>query len=416
MKIETWRAPIHKIYAGLFYLTLAMVFLRGKALQWDLGPVEVSFSTAKNILCVLFAVGVVCWLFFAPRAKLKTPLDFLFLLWVPVFGISVLLSQQVKESFQALGVVFCYLGFYTLLMATVKKEEQVRKLILLGGLIAGVVCLVDLIYFGYVVSVSPVVPIIEDFPFWPGKNMLGLFSVVNISMAFGFLITPKSSSKKGKVLAFAVLFLNLAVLVVTFSRTAWVGLAVVFLALAVLRPKIFIPVILTGFLALALLAPGGLKGRILSMGNPHEDNVKERLRIWKSAAQMIQDYPLSGVGLGAFHKQYLKKYKMQKVRLKWAGDHAHNLYLHVTAEMGIPGLATLLWMFGFMLRRGWKNYQSDPAPFLKAVRLGAFLALIGYLGYSLTDSTFNGRFSHASMFHINLYLIVAAVFLVREND
>jgi hypothetical protein len=50
------------------------------------------------------------------------------------------------------------------------------------------------------------------------------------------------------------------------------------------------------------------------------------------------------------------------------------------------------------------------------VRLGSFLALIGFLAYSLTDSTVNGRFSPGSMFHINLYLIVVTAFLVREND
>lgn len=415
MKIDALRPSLLKIYWGLFYLTCVFLFLRGGIFQWDLGAFDLSLSSARTILFILLAAGAACWFWCPPRTLLRTSLDPVLILWIPVLLVSALLSWNLRESLGALGVVLCYGGFYYLVAATVKTEETVQKIILLGALLVSVVCFADLIYFLYVVSISPVVPIVEDFPFWPGKNMLGLFSVLNFSLAAGFLLAPDSVGKKGKFLASAVLILSLAVLVITFSRSAWLSLAGVLATLSVLRPKIFIPLIVSGLIVFALFAPYGLKGRVVSSFNPQEENVKERLRIWKSAVQMVKENPLSGVGLGAFHQAYLEKYRPRKLRLKWAGEHAHNLYLHVAAETGVLGLVTLLLTFGFLLRRGRRYYLADSSPFSRAVRLGCLLALIGFMVYSMTDCTFNGRFSDASMFHINLVMLMIAALTVRER-
>lgn len=403
-----------KIYFFLFYAALALVLLRGKALHWEWGPLELSFSTARNILFALLAFGAALWLWQRPRARLRTPLDGVFLVWLPVLALSVVFSRHPGESLNSLVTLACYAGFFYLFAATIRDPARLRGWFYLWLGIASLVCLIDLAYFLYVVSVSPVVPIVEDYPFWPGKNMLGLFAALNIAVAFGLLCSRASLRRWEKCAVAAALLLSGAVLAITFSRTAWVSCAAVLLALAFLRPKIFVPLILAGILATALFAPYGLKGRIRSMGNFKEANVKERLLIWKSATNMLRDAPATGVGLGSFYTEYVGTYKLKGTKLKWAGEHAHNLYLHVAAEMGIPGLLTLLMMFAFMLRFGWGKYRDEADPFQKGLRLGAFLSLIAFIAYSLTDSTFNGRFSDYSMFHVNLFAIMLAAMLVRE--
>lgn len=416
MKSESWRPSFQKLYLGLFYFALAFLFLRPDFLKFNFGEIQLSFTSVRNLLWPLFGLGLLSALWLRPKVQLKTALDWVFLLWIPVLFLSVAFSQHPELSWRSLGVVLCYVAFFYLVSATVKKPEQVRRLIGLGAVVSTVVCLIDLAYFVYVVSISPVAPIVEKFPFWPGKNMLGLLTVINASLAIGLLLTPGSASSKGKGVAAFILIVNLALLAVTFSRSAWLALAAVCATLLFLRPKIFVPLLAVALLAGIWLAPAGIKGRINSAADFSEANVKERLRIWTSAAQMIRDDPLTGVGLGCFYKEYRTKYKMKKVRLKWAGSHAHNLYLHVLAETGVAGLATLLLMFGVMLRQGWRRFRLDADPFLKGIRLGAWLALIGFLAYSMTDSTFNGRFTDASMFHINLVAMIVAALLVREDD
>ena len=57
---------------------------------------------------------------------------------------------------------------------------------------------------------------------------------------------------------------------------------------------------------------------------------------WKMTYYLLETSPVVGVGLGNFYSEYLKTYKLKGTKLKWAGEHAHNLYLHVAAETGIP--------------------------------------------------------------------------------
>jgi hypothetical protein len=77
---------------------------------------------------------------------------------------------------------------------------------------------------------------------------------------------------------------------------------------------------------------------------------------------MIQDHPWVGVGLGNFKVQYPSyQWRTQKadptlgVTAPYTvTDHAHNEFLQVTAEGGLPGLGLFLCLWGFAL---WKLFR-----------------------------------------------------------
>ncbi len=138
------------------------------------------------------------------------------------------------------------------------------------------------------------------------------------------------------------------------SRGAYVG----FLAAAVpqaLRTGIlgillFVVVVGSG----ALWAPSFVKERVTSTveetseADDTTDGLDQtsggRLTIWKESLRVIEENPIIGVGYGNM---------MTATRLS-AGlyKHVHNLYLQVAGEMGIPGLALLLWIFVSAWRMG----------------------------------------------------------------
>ena len=63
-----------------------------------------------------------------------------------------------------------------------------------------------------------------------------------------------------------------------------------------------------------------------------------RLKIWRRAVAMIADAPISGVGLGNFRTVFESDdYNFDSSDDGRRGMHAHNLWLHRTAELGIPG-------------------------------------------------------------------------------
>jgi O-antigen ligase len=73
-----------------------------------------------------------------------------------------------------------------------------------------------------------------------------------------------------------------------------------------------------------------------------EDAVGWRLEFFYHTAEVIQDHPLVGVGTGGFVPAY-------RARVEQAGfdvpPHPHNQYLFIMAQVGIVGLALLLWLF-----------------------------------------------------------------------
>lgn len=406
MMMTTIRTSYLRVYYFLFYMSLSFIFLRGKVLKWDGALFELSLTSAKTPLIILFVAGLFLWAFSRQRWDLRFLISPLGLLWMSALFISVVFSQHFMESFKAIGVILFYVGFFILFQKSIIAKEQVVKVLLLGSSLSSFVCFANILYFYWSVGHSPVVPIIENFPFWPGKNMLGLFLVFNASMALGILVFFKQLKKSGILWTTFVLLLHLACLTITFSRGAWISMGIVFIVLAFMRPKVFVPLILFGLIVFTLFSPNGLKSRLFSIANLKEANIQERLLIWQSALAMAKDHPVNGVGVGAFYKEYLQSYRLRGTKLIWAGEHAHNLYLHVLAEMGGVGLLALLLLLGILLKRGWQNVKSQSNSLLKGVTLGAFLALIAFMFYSLTDSTFNGKFSDASMFHVNLCLVV----------
>ena len=74
-----------------------------------------------------------------------------------------------------------------------------------------------------------------------------------------------------------------------------------------------------------------------------------RVGIWVSTIAMIADHPFIGIGWGAFKDVY-PNYDYYLKGTDVLIYHAHNIYLHYAAEIGIVGALTFFWVFfGTML-------------------------------------------------------------------
>jgi O-antigen ligase len=69
-----------------------------------------------------------------------------------------------------------------------------------------------------------------------------------------------------------------------------------------------------------------------------------RRALWGSAAQMIEDFPLTGVGIGGFIIELPNYGKLLGLPLP-STDSAENYFLQIASEIGLVGLLLFFWMF-----------------------------------------------------------------------
>ncbi len=167
-----------------------------------------------------------------------------------------------------------------------------------------------------------------------------------------FFYTLSSKTMINGLLAVSFLFLCCY----SSSRMTWLAMGVILVCLVVnsIKNKLLV-ICLGGVIVLAIIAGSLSVPQLLQSDNPSlsrlgsvlditnfnkDESLRIRFELWKRALKMVQDYPLTGVGLGNFYKTnvHYKNISMDQ----WDAENAHNYYLQLLAELGIPGLLLFL--------------------------------------------------------------------------
>ena len=101
---------------------------------------------------------------------------------------------------------------------------------------------------------------------------------------------------------------------------------------------------------------------------------------------MIKKYPLIGVGLGNFRYVY-PEYMLAGAKERML--HAHNIFLQIAVEMGIPGLLVFLWLLFLFFKDIFSQRQEDR--YLKVVSIGFCAGIIAILITSFFHDVFHSR-------------------------
>jgi putative inorganic carbon (HCO3(-)) transporter len=213
-------------------------------------------------------------------------------------------------------------------------------------------------------------------------NVLGSFLAIGLALALWELATARS--KTARLLALnAVLVIGIA-LVLTFSRSSWVGAgigaAVVVAgatswhsrrALLVGAAAVVSAVILVGGLALAggTQLESALASRAQTVVHPAEWG--PRLLIWRDSLKVIASRPILGYGpdsFGLVFPRYNAVYYHEPI------DKAHAETLQIAATQGLVGLAAYLWLLVGFVTAVWRGRKMP----------GAYAVLGAFLGYQAT--------------------------------
>jgi O-antigen ligase len=197
----------------------------------------------------------------------------------------------------------------------------------------------------------------------------------------------KSVPRRYSILLGVVLFILFLSIFLTASRGATLSLAISMGLLAVLTARCAprsAMVLLFGLLVLAFLVTkipvggGGLSERL-----PQLLQDAPRLMIWESSWNLLQASPWQGIGLGLF---YLAYPPYRNPADSTGGYFAHNDYLQIWIETGLPGLVLLLAVLVAALTLFVRALRkTDLRSGTHIEMTGLFCGLLAVAGHSVVD-------------------------------
>ncbi len=225
-----------------------------------------------------------------------------------------------------------------------------------------------------------------DFRLTGGLSHYMTFSGLLLPFALIFLARwlRKGGSPSNRWFDLLVAVACLTALVLSLTRSAWLGMAAGLAALFFMaRPKLLFLVPL--LLAVLFVAPRGLSERALSIFDPSDGSARDRISMWKAGWEMVKDHPVTGVGPGRV-KQLYPEYRQPGYVMERPG-HLHNNVVMIAAETGLPSLGCYLF-FLFAFFRGALPLTRGIDPRRAAIAAGAVASMVALFVAGLFEYNF----------------------------
>ncbi len=349
-----------------------------------------------------------------PRTYIDKPLLVFFLFSFLSVAYSFSIHPEMKLaifSFAGRNLLFLFLNCISVFYITVyllHDERNVKRLLYIAFVV------------GTLASLYAVLQYAGIEPIWPGKiepfgtrsvstfgnpNFLASFLIVLLPVIAVLALLEKSPIKK---LFLGGLFgINLFGLLVTRTRSAWLGffVASIFIAFFLVFHQVSLLsrnrkwlIFITVLLFLAMLYPVSVERqgerkvmvakvameKVKSIADFEQMAYLQRFLIWKAAYSMFNKSPLLGHGWGNFEIIYpfyqgkylnIKKYSPFRTH----ANNAHNEILEIASQTGIVGLGIYIWLFILFFRVGIDGYRKLTDEYHKTVTLGLLGSIFGML-------------------------------------
>lgn len=332
----------------------------------------------------------------AGRAILpRTPVDLSVLGLIILLGINLFLSPQKSTSLVQAARIFSGIGLMYALVAWLRSHHR------LTWTINGMVGLQVLVSVYGLFSVDWSIEKATLIPQAVYRALtLRLADHVHPNVLAGALIllwmpllgvalfyTDRMPPKQRWVVFSALLF-SAVVLLLTKSRGAMVSVVVAVLLLVGLKWKRGWMVSLLAVCLAAIPALNSGKTGLYQalFASSSLSTMDMRFEIWNRAVLLIEDFPLSGTGIGLFSPVVERLYPFF-LHPPGAILHSHNLFLQIAVDLGLPGLIAWLAILLGVLYAAWRTWTvTPPGSLMNALAAGWLAALVALAAHGMVDS------------------------------
>lgn len=256
-------------------------------------------------------------------------------------------------------------------------------------------------------------------------NMVGAYLSMTVMIALGLFMGTKPHGKRLRMALYMAP--SVLVLVVCQSRGAWIGCAagMVFLFVTwrefrtLIRRHLALVTVLAvlAVVMVSLIGGSSLTERFTSLASPGEVyEVRLRRRLWEHALERFVDTRGLGIGAGGIAEEIaqMTATTLGSDSYVSALDHPHSYMIYILAELGVVGLAIVLWLIWSLICSLRHEIINTRDPTLRALLYGISGACISLGVHSLVD--FDLRFRLHWLLLGLATTVMAITSRLRENN
>jgi O-antigen ligase len=382
------------------------------------------------LLATLVAIG---YALLQPGALVRAPL---LRTWPAKVIVALALMACISAPFGlSLGGSFAYvlnvysrvIVFAFLLIAATRDYRDLRFFIWTYLVGTAAMCYVGIFVLDVVEMAGSAVARLSQETGMYDANDMGVLLTLSIPLC---VLMYQTSRWKGKIFCILVLLMGAVTIALTGSRGGFLGFLGVGLALlaSVKRMSVVkrVAIVVVAATTLAFAAPAGYWQQMKSMADQNDYNYNSedgRLKIWGRGVGYMLRYPLTGVGIANFGRaegtiSEKARYRDPGVGVLFAA--AHNSFVQVGAELGLPGLGLYctLVIGGFVsmrrLRRRLSASWSTGAPDERFLYLMTVYLPITFIGFAITASFVS--FAYTAPIYVLAAFVSATLTAVRLHQ
>ena len=245
-------------------------------------------------------------------------------------------------------------------------------------------------------------------PFYNDHTIYGAILAMYLPV-LGFFLYNQNYTFAQKGISFVFLLIFIIALVLSFTRAAWISLAIAFVIGAILYFKINVKLVVFSLLITISLffvlkdsilmkleknrqdSSSNLTEHVRSISNISSDASNlERINRWSAAIRMFEKHPIVGFGPGTYAFKYAPyQFSYEKTIISTnAGNkgNAHSEYIGPLAESGVMGLLTVLAILGSIFYTAITLYHQLEKGRTRALLLSLILGLVTYFIHGLLNN------------------------------
>ena len=261
---------------------------------------------------------------------------------------------------------------------------------MIGALIAGAAIAA---VYGLIVPPEPTLDAFRIESAAGNSNVLAAVSIAGLVLSLGAALALKRAPL-ARIALVGVAAICLVASLLTGSRSGVIALGAVLLAAILVGGRwrggaaiVAIVLAVAATVFVAVYAPPEVRERITQTSPGEVSSDEGRTTIWQVGWRMVEDQPIRGIGVGNYAGSAIN-YVLEPGLLTRTDQIidtpkvAHNIYLHVLAELGVIGLLIFLAILGFCLRcahQAARRFKAIGDQQMEVISRALLIAMIGVL-------------------------------------